>query len=140
GRRIVLATPTGARPAWLALRYPEVNRVDFDGRRHRFGVRHNACPNSTVFRTEAVEIASRLAQRYGELDNLIAWHVGNEYGGACYCELCAAAFRRWLRDKYGSVDELNRRWYTTFWSHTFTDWAEVWPPNALTEHWNGRET
>lgn len=139
-RGIVLATPTGARPAWLSRQFPEVDRVDFQGRPHRFGVRHNACPNSPVFRAESEEIASRLAERYGRLSNLRAWHIGNEFGGACYCDRCAVAFRAWLRDRYGTLEELNGRWYTDFWSHTFTDWDEIWPPNALTEHWNGRPT
>ena len=68
---------------------------------------------------------------------MIAWHIGNEYGGACYCELCAAAFREWLRECHGSLRALNEAWYTTFWSHTFTDWDQIEPPSALTEHWRG---
>ena len=40
--QIVLATSTGAMPAWLVRKYPEVARVDYEGRRHKFGGRHNA--------------------------------------------------------------------------------------------------
>jgi beta-galactosidase len=137
GRNICLATGTGAHPAWLARAHPEVTRTDFEGRRHRFGQRHNSCPSSPVFRRLSAELARRLAQRYGGNPAVIAWHVGNEYDGACYCELCAAAFREWLRARYTSLERLNAAWYTTFWSHTFTDWAEVEPPSALTEHWRG---
>ncbi|WP_438479401.1 beta-galactosidase, partial [Streptomyces asiaticus] len=61
----------------------------------------------------------------------------NEYGGACYCDLCADAFRAWLRDTYGDLDALNDAWCTTFWSHRYTDFAEIEPPSALTEHWRG---
>ena len=50
GRSICLATGTGAHPAWLARAHPEVTRIDFEGRRHRFGQRHNSCPSSPVFR------------------------------------------------------------------------------------------
>src|SRR5690606_19111412 len=57
--QIVLATPTGAHPAWMA-RTADVTRVDFEGRRRRFGVRHNSCPSSATFRAEAAEIADRL--------------------------------------------------------------------------------
>ena len=49
GSSIVMATSTGAMPAWMVKRYPEVARVDFEGRRHVFGHRHNACPNSPVY-------------------------------------------------------------------------------------------
>ncbi|ASW54418.1 beta-galactosidase [Plantactinospora sp. KBS50] len=137
GRRICLATGTGAHPPWLARRYPEVTRVDFEGRRHRFGQRHNSCPSSPAFRRLSTELARRVARRYAGNPAVLAWHVGNEYGGACYCELCAAGFRDWLRERYGTLDALNTAWYTTFWAHTFTDWAEIEPPSALTEHWRG---
>jgi beta-galactosidase len=137
GRRICLATGTAAHPAWLARAYPEVTRVDFQGRRHRFGQRHNSCPSSPVFRRLSAELARRVARRYADNPAIVAWHVGNEYGGACYCELCAAGFRDWLRARYATVEALNRAWYTTFWSHTFTDWDEIEPPSELTEHWRG---
>ncbi|WP_406070258.1 beta-galactosidase [Micromonospora sp. NBC_01638] len=137
GRGICLATGSGAHPAWLAKAYPEVTRTDFEGRKHRFGQRHNSCPSSPVFRRLSAELARRVARRYADNPAVIAWHVGNEYGGACYCELCAAGFRDWLRNRYGTLDELNAAWYATFWSHTFTDWDEIEPPSALTEHWRG---
>jgi beta-galactosidase len=138
-RGICLATGTGALPPCLARAHPEVNRTDFEGRRHRYGQRHNACPSSPVFRRLATELARRIARRYADNPAVIAWHVGNEYGGACYCELCAEEFRTWLRRRYTTLAALNAAWYTTFWSHTFTDWNEIEPPNALTEHWRGPE-
>ncbi|MEO3819166.1 beta-galactosidase [Plantactinospora sp. B24E8] len=137
GRQICLATGTGAHPAWLARAFPEVTRVDFEGRRHRYGQRHNSCPSSPVFRRLSAELARRIAARYAGHPAVVAWHVGNEYGGACYCDLCAAGFRDWLRSRYGTLEALNTAWYTTFWSHTFTDWDEIEPPSALTEHWRG---
>ncbi|MCF4119528.1 beta-galactosidase [Antribacter sp. KLBMP9083] len=137
GASIVLATATGALPPWLAHEYPEVNRTDFEGRRHVYGQRHNACPSSPVFRKLSAELAGRIAERYAGTPRLVAWHVGNEYGGACYCDLCAAAFRVWLRERYGTIERLNEAWNATFWSHLFSDWEQVVPPNALSEHWRG---
>ncbi|CAM3349556.1 beta-galactosidase [Occultella aeris] len=137
GRQLVLATATGALPPWLAKAHPEVTRTDFEGRRHGYGQRHSACPSSPVFQRLSAALAGRIARRYAGTPGLIAWHVGNEYGGACYCGNCAAAFRVWLRTRYGSLDRLNRAWNATFWSHTFTDWDEIEPPSALTEHWRG---
>ena len=139
-RGIVLATSTGALPPWLAHRYPEVGRTDFQGRRHVYGQRHNACPSSPVYRRLSAELAGRIAERYADTPGLIAWHVGNEYGGfdgGCWCDLCAAGFRDWLRERYGSLDRLNEAWNATFWSHTFTDWEQIVPPNMLSEHWRG---
>ncbi|MCW6005954.1 beta-galactosidase, partial [Micromonospora sp. CPCC 205371] len=137
GRQICLATGTAAHPAWLARAHPEITRVDFEGRKHRFGGRHNSCPSSPVFRRLSAEMARRRAARYAGNPAVVAWHVGNEYSGACYCDLCAAGFRDWLRKKYEGLDGLNAAWNTRFWSHTFYDWDEIEPPSALTEHWRG---
>ncbi|WP_435281953.1 beta-galactosidase [Streptomyces koelreuteriae] len=137
GRQVCLATGTAALPPWLAKRHPEVNRTDFEGRRHRYGQRHNFCPSSPAYREHATAMASRLAERYAHHPALLAWHINNEYGGVCYCELCAEAFRAWLRDRHGTLDALNDAWWTTFWSHRYTDWDQIEPPNALTEHWRG---
>ena len=136
-RRVCLATGTAALPPWLARRHPEVNRTDFDGRRHRYGQRHNFCPSSPAYREHATALASHLAERYADRPALLAWHINNEYGGACYCDLCAGAFREWLRDRHGTLDALNDAWWTTFWSHRYTDWDQIEPPSALTEHWRG---
>jgi beta-galactosidase len=130
GRYVVLATPTAAHPAWMSRAYPDLLRADPNGVRHHHGKRSNYCPNSADYRRLAAGIASRLAERYADLPNLLLWHVSNEYGGACYCDTCAAAFRRWLALRYSSLEELNERWWTAFWSHTYTDWDEVDPPYA----------
>ncbi|MEV5608578.1 beta-galactosidase [Streptomyces sp. NPDC052225] len=137
GRRVVLATGTAALPPWLARAYPEVNRTDFEGRRHGYGQRHNFCPSSPAYRRLSTAVAGSLAQRYATHPALLAWHINNEYGGACYCRLCAKAFRDWLRARHGTLDALNDAWWTSFWSHRYTDWAEIEPPSALTEHWRG---
>ena len=129
--QIVLATATAAMPAWLVHKYPEVARVDYEGRRHKFGGRHNFCPNSRVFRHYARELTRRLAERYGSNPHVVCWHVSNEYGGQCYCESCEKAFRVWLRQRYGTLEALNKAWNTAFWGHTFYDWDEIVAPNAL---------
>lgn len=135
GRKVCLATGTAAVPPWLATAYPDVCRVDFEGRRHVYGVRHNACTSSPNYRRLATAMAGRVAERYAGHPAVVAWHINNEYGGLCYCELCAAEFRLWLRDRYGSLDRLNDAWNAAFWSHRFTDWDQIVPPNTLSEHW-----
>ncbi len=130
---VCMATSTAAMPAWLARRYPEVLRVNWRGLKQKYGRRHNFCPNSPVYRTYSRKLALILAERYGSYPGLLVWHVNNEYGGACYCEKCAAAFRVWLQERYASIEEVNKRWNTRFWSHTFYDWDDIVPPNALSE-------
>ncbi len=125
----VLATPSGARPQWMAEKYPEVLRCGPDGRRNGFSERHNHCYTSPVYRQKAAAINEVLALRYKDHPALGVWHISNEFGGECYCPLCAAAFRNWLKEKYhNSLDELNHQYWTGFWAHTYTSWDQVVPP------------
>ena len=133
GIDIVLATATGAMPAWMAKKYPEVTRVDFEGRRHKFGQRHNHCPNSLVWQKYAAKLAGELAKRYGSNPHVVCWHINNEYNTGCYCENCEKAFRVWLRRKYGTLEAVNAAWNTEFWGHTFYDWDEIVAPNDLSD-------
>ncbi|MCR2804855.1 beta-galactosidase [Paenibacillus soyae] len=137
---VCLATATGAHPAWMAKRHPDVTRVDYEGRKRRFGGRHNSCPNSPAYRKYSALIAEKLAERYHNYPGLVIWHVSNEYGGYCYCDNCAEAFRDWAKARYGTIEALNEAWYTAFWGHTFYDWDEIVPPNALSEEWAGNRT
>jgi beta-galactosidase len=130
---IVLATSTGAMPAWLVSKYPETARTDYEGRRHKFGQRHNACPNSLIYQKYAGRLAAKLAERYGSNPHISCWHINNEYGGECYCESCESAFRVWLKSKYQTIEAINKAWNTEFWGHTLYDWDEIVLPNALSE-------
>ncbi len=129
-----LATATAAQPAWLSAAYPDVLPVAEDGQRQRHGRRQNYCPTSPDFRRLGQGLVHRLAERYRAHPALLCWHVSNEYGPSCYCDRCAARFRAWLQARYGSLDEVNRRWTTGFWSHTYTAWEQVSPPSTRGEH------
>lgn len=89
----VLATPSGARPQWLAQKYPEVLRVRPDGLRNFYGHRQNHCYTSPLYREKVTQIDTRLAEHYANHPAVILWHISNEFGGECHCELCQAAFR-----------------------------------------------
>ena len=77
---------------------------------------------------KARQINVRLSQAFGKHPGVILWHISNEYGGECYCELCQEAFRQWLKEKYRTLEALNHAWWTGFWSHTYTDWSQIEPP------------
>lgn len=129
----ILATPTGARPKWMADKYPEVLRVDENRRRMLFGFRHNHCYTSPVYREKTAKINGLLSQRLGKHPGVILWHVSNEYGGECHCPLCQEAFRNWLREKYGTIENLNDKWCTTFWSHTYQSFDQIESPSSIGE-------
>lgn len=124
----ILATPSGARPAWLDRKYPEAMRVNKLDQRNHHGVRHNHCQSSPQYRRKVREMNTQLASRYASHPGLIAWHVSNEYGGECYCPLCTERFREFLKDQYHTIDTLNDAWWSSFWSHRYTSFEEIEPP------------
>ena len=140
GLKVCLATSTGAHPAWMAKRHPDILRVEFNGMKRKFGGRHNSCPNSPTYRMYAPKLAEKLAERYKDYDNIVAWHISNEFGGECYCENCEKKFREWLKAKYQTLDRLNEQWDTAFWGHTFYDWDEIVTPDLRSEHFEYERT
>jgi beta-galactosidase len=131
-----LATSTAAHPAWMSRRFPDTLRVNAHGVRTKFGGRVNFCPSSPNYRRFSRELARKLAERYAGHPTLVAWHVGNEYGNHCYCDLCAEGFRQWLQARYGSLEALNRAWNTAFWSHQVYAWDEIETPTSNGERRN----
>lgn len=135
GGRFLLATPSGARPAWMSKRYPEVLRVDANRRKQLHGARHNHCFSSPYYRQKTQEMNTKLAERYGNHPALLMWHISNEFGGECHCEICQQNFREWLKTKYNNdLKELNHSWWGAFWSHTITDWDQIESPSPIGEN------
>ena len=131
---VILSTPSGARPAWISEKYPEVLRVNKDRSKNLHGQRHNHCFTSPVYRKKTSEINKLLAQRYKDHPSLIMWHISNEYGGDCHCDLCQEAFRNWLMKKYDNdLEKLNEAWWTGFWSHKFNSWSQIESPSEKGE-------
>lgn len=125
----ILATPSGARPAWLDEKYPEALRVDSYGMRCHHGVRHNHCMSSPIYRGKVHQIIQKLGEAVGSHPGLIAWHISNEFGGECYCEKCIKRFQDYLAEKFDhDIEKLNQAWWTTFWSHNYNDFSQIEPP------------
>lgn len=139
---IVLATATAAMPAWMFKKYPDVARVDYQGRRHVFGQRHNFCSNSKNYQVLASKLVKKIVSRYYKNPHIKVWHVNNEYGGNCYCDNCQNTFRDWLKYKYKNLETLNKAWNMNVWSHRIYDWDEIVVPNELGDAWGagGTET
>lgn len=134
GVAVSLATMTASPPPWLTRLHPQILPVLEDGTRLHPGSRQHWCPSSPVIRAHAVRLTERLATRYGEHPALALWHIGNEYGchisRHCHCEVSTAAFRRWLRERYGTVAALNDAWSTDFWSQRYGTFEEIHTPRT----------
>ena len=65
GVHVILSTPSGARPAWMSEKYPEVLRVNGQIEiKILHGQRHNHCFTSPIYRKKTSEINRILAERY----------------------------------------------------------------------------
>ncbi|MCQ2380508.1 MAG: beta-galactosidase [Victivallaceae bacterium] len=133
GRKVFLATPTGAKPPWMARKYPECRRVNAELRRDEYMTRHNFCFSSPVAREKTEKIDSLLAERYAGHPALLGWHISNELSGECFCPLCQERFREFLKRRFGTIEELDRRLWAGFWSHRFTSFDEINPLDGTLE-------
>ena len=133
GGNVILATPSGARPAWMSQKYPEVLRTNSNREKMLQGGRHNHCFSSPLYREKIAIINRKLAERYADHPALLMWHISNEYSGDCHCEYCQENFRTWLKRKYETLDALNKAWWGPFWSHTNTDWSQIESPSPKGE-------
>ena len=133
GINTIIATPSGARPAWLAKKYPEVLRVREDRTKNLYGMRMNHCYTSPIYRDKVRIIDDKIASVFYSHPAVIGWHISNEYHGECHCELCQEAFREYLKSKYGSIDCLNNAWWSSFWSKKYTSWSQIESPSSIGE-------
>lgn len=131
GMRVIFSTPTATPPAWLTEAYPEVLNATRDGDLIRHGSRRHYNYNSPVYREYCANIVEHVAGHYAGHPAVIGWQIDNEFNcenWAFYSESDNKAFRRFLKEKYGTVERLNEAWGTVFWNQTYTAFSEVHVP------------
>jgi len=126
----VLGTPTAGPPAWLTQKYPKTLAVNENGRSYEHGQRCHYCVNSSDYHERTRSLVEKMAEHFGSNPNVIGWQFDNEFNTVCYCETCRAAFQKYLKDKFGSLDGLNEHWTTAYWSQTYSDWAQIPIPKS----------
>lgn len=121
----VLGTPTAAPPAWLTQKYPETLRMNEDGRRAEHGNRQQFNFADSKYRDFARKIAEQMAKRFAHNPHVLGWQIDNEYADESYDPDTKAQFQQWLKARYGTLDNLNARWTTAYWSQTYSDWSQI---------------
>ena len=140
GMKVIFGTPTATPPAWLTSKSPEVLNADWNGLPYEHGARRHYNYNSPIYREKVKTIVTVLAEHYGKHPAICGWQIDNEMN----CETCEfhseadqAAFRVFLRERYGSLDALNSTWGTVFWNQSYTDWEQIrLPGHVLNLGWN----
>jgi beta-galactosidase len=125
GIRTVLGTPTASPPPWVMATDRTMYRVLPNGEPLSFGNRREYCPNHPIYWQHTRRIVERMAAHYAGNPHVIAWQIDNEFGDPCYCPVCRRNFQVWLRDRDETLDNLNEKWGTIFWSHVYTDWNQI---------------
>lgn len=136
GMKVIFCTPTATPPAWLTEKYPEVLNAQMDGVLLRHGARRHYNYNSPVYQELSARITGKSASHYAKRDCIIGWQLDNEINcevDVFYSESDTVAFRRFLKEKYGTIDALNEAWGTAFWNQTYTDWKEVYVPRTTNQ-------
>lgn len=125
---INFATPTASQPVWAFEKYPDILPEDINGNKYAHGSRTSFCPNNNNYKRLVKNLVTALVNRYYSKKSIIMWHINNEYSchlQACYCDQCRLEFQNWLKEKYQSIDNLNKIWNSNFWSLKYFEWKDI---------------
>lgn len=131
--KVLLCTPSATPPVWLTEKYPEVLVVKPDGQSAMHGTREHYSWSSPVYQELTRKVVAALAKHYGNDKRVWGWQIDNEpshYGTLDYNPAAQASFRQWLKNKYKTIEALNRAWGTAFWSGIYSGFDQIEMPNV----------
>jgi beta-galactosidase len=128
GVKTIMCTPTATPPRWLTAHYPEVLRVDGNGRLASHGSRQHADTCSPVFRMHSRRITRAMAGHYRDNPNVIGWQTDNELNttqSTSYSAATRREFQVFLEQRYRTIDALNHAWGGDFWATAYDNFDQV---------------
>lgn len=131
--KVILCTPTPTPPVWLTQKHPDILIENSKGRVIQHGGRQQASWNSEIYRQYVEKIVTILAKRYANNKAVWGWQIDNEpshYSSFDYSDNAQQGFRKWLQNKYQTIDKLNDTWGTAFWSQTYNNFEQIIIPNG----------
>lgn len=134
----ILCTPTCTPPRWVFKKYPDLMRVRFYGY-DRVTVdvhsRAHPCKSHEGIRELNYKIAEEMSRALGSHPGLIGWQIDNElypYDFGCFCERCTQKYREYLKEKYKTIENLNKKWGMYRWSLDYSSFDEISAPSPKT--------
>jgi beta-galactosidase len=124
---VILCTPSAVVPSWLVRMDPSVLFTS-----ERFGGRRHANHLHPLVQERVAKVVGKLASEFGAHPAVIGWQIDNELSGGFGDQslLTHAAFRGWLKRKYGTISRLNEAWGCAFWNTFYADFDEILMPPA----------
>ncbi len=133
GIKVILGTPTYSIPAWIWHKHPEV-LIDYTGGNEAYyGIRQNMDITNPTYLFYSERIIRKMMEHYASHPGIIGFQVDNETltrGVNNYNYY--VSFVNHLKDKYKSLDTLNKVWGLNYWGMNINSWEEVPPRDGIT--------
>ena len=100
-----------------------------DGRYAQHGLRGHYAPGSATYQRFCRLIALEMGRRFGHHPNVIGWQIDNEFWSVSQDPESLELFRKWLRDRYSSLEALNTAWSGAYWSEDYFAWDDIQAAN-----------
>lgn len=124
GIHVIIGTPTYAVPTWLVKKYPDVLAITSRGP-NQYGARQNMDISNIHFRTYAEKAIRKMLEHIKDHPAIIGYQVDNEtksYGTSG--PDVQAQFVTYMKEKYPSLDSLNKIFGLDYWSNRINNWND----------------
>jgi beta-galactosidase len=124
GIQVIIGTPTYAIPPWLAKKYPDVLAITPQGP-NRYGARQNMDITNKDFLFHAERVIRKIMEHVQDHPAIIGYQVDNEtkhYNTSG--ENVQKQFVEYMKDKYKTLDVINKTYGLDYWSNRINSWEE----------------
>ncbi len=137
GLNLVLSTIAEVQPYWIEREVPDCALVTNMGQKVvssnrneiHFGITPGGCFDHPEVHRMMMSFIRKTVSHFKDRRNIAGWDCWNEIrwnvqadGFVCYCPHTLAAYRSWLEERHGSLEELNKAW-----QRRYSSWLDVVP-------------
>lgn len=136
GLRVIIQVYADSAPQWVGRKFPDGKFMSQGGQVVPPQAAPGYCFDHPGVRAAMLRYFQEAARHAVRSPAFYAWDLWSEPAVMnwalpdymanpqfCYCPYSQARFRAWLKQKYGTLEALNKAWY-----RTFESWDEVEPP------------
>ncbi len=126
GIKVILGTPTYSIPTWMYRAHPGILARPLGGAKTFYGMRQNMDTDNPAFRFYAQRLIRNLVEHYRDNPAVIGWQIDNETAsyGASNRDVFVG-FVNHLREKFGTVQNLNKAWLLNYWGEDVNKWEDM---------------